>query len=79
MLKFIVADPESGLKRLGSGIRDKHPRSATVGPRHQTNAGTPDPEYLFDNSSLKYSKVLNKPSTSQNGNNTYDIKFTSLP
>jgi hypothetical protein len=27
---FLTLDPGSGMKKLGSGIQDKHPRSATL-------------------------------------------------
>ncbi len=27
---FLTLDPESGMEKFGSGIRDKHPRSATL-------------------------------------------------
>jgi hypothetical protein len=27
---FLTLDPESGMEKFGCGIRDKHPRSATL-------------------------------------------------
>jgi hypothetical protein len=81
MLKFFVADPESGLKKLGSGIRDKHSKSATVGPRHQTNAGHSRSRVPIRQFAIKIFQSIKQTGhlSKWEEHIGYDIKCTFLP